>query len=183
MHAEMRGAADAVKFYDAAHDFLLHVCEADSAPREIAENRLDLRSIARALHVFGRERMQVAALDEHARRQIESAQLAHVERLARGHQRARRSRHASLLEAGRQQVAIAVAKRERGIDRDCALLLDLGQLLERAWPLAHRQHEVGARSRPGREADRIYSLDLDAFALQFRYGGVENRGVSLDLAR
>src|SRR5208282_1159370 len=164
-------------------DFLLNVCETDSAPREIAKNRLDLRAIARALHVFGRERMQVAALDEHARRQIESAQLAHIERLARGHQRARRSRHSSLLEAGRQQIAIAVANRERGIDRDRAFLLDLGQLLERARPLAHWQYEVSAGSRPRREADRIYSLDVDAFALQLRHGGVENRGVGLDLTR
>ncbi len=78
----MRTAADAVKFYDAAHDFLLHVGEADSAPREVAENRFDLGAIGRALHVFGRERMQVAALDEHARRQIEAGQLARIERLA-----------------------------------------------------------------------------------------------------
>ena len=38
------------------------------APREVGENRFDCREIGRALHIFRSERMQISALDEHARR-------------------------------------------------------------------------------------------------------------------
>src|SRR5713226_1647485 len=109
MRAEIVAAANPVKFYDPAKDFLLEIGGANPAPRKIPENRFDLGAIGCVLDVFGGERMEIATLDEHARRQVDAGEFAEIEPLVGLNQCTHRTRYAGAFETGGEQIAVAVA--------------------------------------------------------------------------
>src|SRR6185437_12763140 len=86
-------------------------------------------------------------------------------------------------QAGEQEIAVAVANRQRRIDCDGALLLERHQAAERALALTHRQHQVGADDRTVDQARGADGGGLDAMTLELGHHRVENCGVMLDLAR
>ena len=92
--------------------------------------------------------------------------------------------HAGAQQSRAEQVAIAVANRERRIDRDRARTLEFGEAAQRALALAHREDyfRVGSRGARGK-CFRVEGLGLDTMRRQLGEDRIEDGGVGLDLAR
>src|SRR6185437_441196 len=124
---EVFAAAHAVELDDFADDLLLDERELNAAARKAHEGGLELFEVLDALTVVRAERVEVAALDVHGGGQVDGAQRLQVEGGGGADEDTFGHGHPGAHQAGAEQVAIAVADGEGGIDDDGAGLFGGGE--------------------------------------------------------
>src|SRR5216683_869087 len=131
-----------VELYHLACRLLLHVRNPDLPAGEAQQRSLELLESVHPLYVVGVERMQVATFDVHGGGKVQGTQRLQVERRRGAHGYSVGSRHTGARQASAQKVTIAIADRERRVDRHRACLFDSRQQAQGALALAHREHHV-----------------------------------------
>src|SRR5579875_44284 len=179
--SKVLAAAHAVKLHQCSRDRLLDVDPAHSAACKTLERFLERRGAVHPLNVIRSQGVKIAAFDVKPACGVESGDIPLAGREI-DHEATRR-RHSGAHQTGAEQVAIAVADRERGIDHQRSAFFKARQPFELTFALAHRKHQVDVAGRVAIMGIRPDGYRLDAGLGKRSECAIENRGIGIDLAR